>query len=651
MASSKEIRAGKAYMELTTKDKIDVGLNAVKAKLQAFGSGVSSMGRKLLLVGGIASGVAALAVKSFVEVGDSLDEMSSRTGASIEWLSQMKLALKQNGSSLEDLEVAIKQMNKGFAEGKKGGGELKKALNSMGLSIKDLEGMTIDKRFEFLADKIANIQDPALKAAAALQIFGKSGTKILPVADALKSARLEAEKLGLTVSKLDAKNAAELADKWDILTSVFEMFAFNVGAALAPTLKDIADVLIVVIGATSNWIKENKSFVLILVKIVGFVVAVGGALIALSVSINLAAAAVASIAKAYKTINAVLTETKAKLNIVKNFVLEFVTSQAGLIIIAITAIVVAILYFTGTLEKMISWIGEKFGQLTAYFEETMGGIKDAIIGGDITLAIRILFLSIKVAWMQGIQPLKELWIGLKSMLTDTWMEFVYGLLSTWLDLKTAWYLVASFFGDIWVNVVGGFVKAWNAAIGGIAKAWVRLKGLFDTSIDVDAEVNKIDAETSDKNKVADEEKQNKLDERNKEKADYLNKRQQQKDDFEKQKAEEQQANDSKYADEMKGVQDELDQAKKERQQALDEAKKKAEEARKNDGKDVNKNEIETTLKQAKGSTQGSFYASQIEGLKYVDPDTKRTADGVDKLVKETKNQTTLMKKQSTLAFT
>lgn len=656
MAGSKEIKAGKAFVELSTKDRIDVGLNAVKAKLEAFGGGVSSIGKKLLFVGSVAAGIAALAVKSFVSVGDGLDEMSSRTGASIEWLSQMKLAVKQNGSSLEDLEVAIKMMNKGFAEGKKGGGELKKALNSMGLSIKDLEGMTIDQRFEFLANKIANIKDPALKAAMALQIFGKSGTKILPVADSLEKARLAAEKLGLTVSTIDAKAAAQLADKWDVLTSLFEMFAFNIGAALAPTLIDIADALKTVIIAASEWISNNKETVVLIAEIITGVVAVGGVLIALGSAISVIATAFGGFAAlwgAITTIFTVLTTGIGTALTALGAYLGTTAAVAALVVGGISAIVAAVLYFSGIFGKMMDWIGEKFNMLSAYFNETLGGIKDALIGGDISLAMRILWLSIKVAWYQGIQPLREIWIGLKSMLSETWIDFVYLLLGTWLDLKTAWYVVGLFFSDIWANVVGGFTKAWNTALGGIMKAWLRLKGLFDTSIDVDAEINKIDAETADKNQKAEENKQNKLAENDKQTQDYINKRQQQKDDLDKQQEEEKQQSQNQYADEMKSTQDALDALKKERQQAIDDAKKKKDEVKKaesEDAKKIDRNQIETTLKEAKGSTQGSFYASQIEGLKYVDPDVKRTADGVDKLVKETKNQTTLMKKQSNLTF-
>ena len=36
-ASAKDIKAGKAYIELTTKDKIEKGLNAAKKKKQILG--------------------------------------------------------------------------------------------------------------------------------------------------------------------------------------------------------------------------------------------------------------------------------------------------------------------------------------------------------------------------------------------------------------------------------------------------------------------------------------------------------------------------------------------------------------------------------------------------------------------------------------
>jgi hypothetical protein len=52
LASSSNIRAGAAYIELYTKDnRLTKGLNAASAKLKAFGAGITSVGTKLAGIG------------------------------------------------------------------------------------------------------------------------------------------------------------------------------------------------------------------------------------------------------------------------------------------------------------------------------------------------------------------------------------------------------------------------------------------------------------------------------------------------------------------------------------------------------------------------------------------------------------------------
>ncbi len=655
MASAKEVRAGKAYIELSTKDKITKGLNAAKKKLEAFGGSVSALGKKFMLVGTIAATAFGAAAASFMKQGDELDKMAARTGASVEWLSQMKFAAQQSGAAISDVEASIKGMNKGFAEAQRGEGEFLKGIKMLGVSLKTLAPLSTAERFEYLSEKIAGIKDPAQKAKVAMLLFSEAGTKLLPMVGSIKELRAEAEKLGITMSTEDATAAAELTDAWGRLTAMFKMFMFQVGAALAPTLKDIADKVKIVFSAILKWVKENKETVATIAKVVVGIIAFGAALVTLGTTISLVGVALGGIATGITVISTIISTTIG----VIGSVLGFLVSPIGLVLAAVVGLTAYVLYATGAMSSAVSWFGKQWETLKAYVGETFEGIKNAIQGGDLSLAFRILWLSIKEAWLKGIQPLREMWIGLKVMMTSVWTDVVYNLLSAWdtsiYGITEGWNSFINFFSEAWSATVGSVMKVWNNAIGGIMKAWTKLKGLFNDKIDVEMEIKKIDAETDSKNQSYDDATANRVQEHDKQKRERQADRDRSKASLEEARQQQHIENNDHYSKELQGTLDAIEEARKERQQALAEAKKKAEEAKKKDSKkEPNKQDIETTIANTKGSAKGSFYANELANIGSTNNDQKRTADGVQTLVKKTEETNKLLKKgtstTSTLAF-
>src|SRR2546426_591780 len=81
---------------------------------------------------------------------------------------------------------------------------------------KELVNTAPEEALKGIADGLSKMENPAQRAAAAVAIFGKAGQGMLPMllggAEALSAAQREAEKLGLTFSRLDAAKV-ELANE------------------------------------------------------------------------------------------------------------------------------------------------------------------------------------------------------------------------------------------------------------------------------------------------------------------------------------------------------------------------------------------------------------------------------------------------------
>ena len=683
MAQS-EIRAGRAYVQLTAKDKLTKGLENAKKKLHTFGSSVSAIGKKIVGVGAVVGGALTATAAYFTSVGDKFDKMSGRTGASVEWLSQMAFAAQQSGTSIQAVQGAVKEMNKRFGEAQRGQGEMLKGLEMLGMSAKQLQGLTPQQMFETLSDKIATVGDQAKRTKIIDAMFGGGGNQLQnlfgKMSGNIQKLRAQADKLGLTISTQDAKSAAELSDAWGRLVAMAKMMVFQIGGALAPTLKEIADYIKTVGTVVLNWVKQNKATVAMIAKITVGVIAVGGALVVLGgiiSGIGTVIGAVSTIISAFGAVLAVLT------------------SPITLIIGAVVGLGVVIAQQTGAMAQAVEYLTGVWGNLKDYMAETWQGVKDAFQGGDLKLAVKILWLSIKAAWLQGIKPLTETWIGFKSLLADGWTNLWYGMADVfsacfyglkdgwsatvyWLlnafnatvnGLTVAWNSVTAFLTEAWSSTVNGIAKVWNKVMGTLMKAWVKLKGLFSDKVNVDVEIAKIDNEINAKNSALDDEtasvvrrnqqraqqqrqarqreKQATQQSRNAERAENQRARNADKKRYEQQRQAELQANMNYYADQMGQANQAIEQAKAERKALLDQAKKKAEQARakKKNEAQARKATVAKSVAEVKGSVKGSFYADAISGVK-TNTDQKRTADGVQQLVSETKKTNDLLRKNS-----
>jgi hypothetical protein len=182
MADARSIRAGAAYVELFVNDsKLARGLQSANKKLKAFGDAISGWGKKLAAAGSAITAPLIAFAKASASGSKELLNMSQRTGISVEALSELGYAAQISGSDMETLELGIRKMQKTLAAAALGSKAATDALAQLGLTVDDLRGLSPDQQFKLIADKLASIQSPAIRAALAMQIFGRNGTSLLPM--------------------------------------------------------------------------------------------------------------------------------------------------------------------------------------------------------------------------------------------------------------------------------------------------------------------------------------------------------------------------------------------------------------------------------------------------------------------------------------
>lgn len=215
--------------------------------------GQQSMQQFKKVAGNIAAGIAAAfsinairnMISDFAELGDMFDKMSQRTGVSVEALSGLKFAAEQSGASIETLEMGIRNMQRVLLDVQQGSSTAATTLSMLGLSIDNLQTMSPEQQFLQMAQAIAGVEDPSRQAALAMELFGRSGTQLLPMLQqgeaGIEALMQEARRLGIVMSEEDAKAAADFTDAMNRLSSVFKGIATQVASVITPILTKLSN--------------------------------------------------------------------------------------------------------------------------------------------------------------------------------------------------------------------------------------------------------------------------------------------------------------------------------------------------------------------------------------------------------------------------
>lgn len=288
-ASAGGIRAGQAFVELTADDsKLRAGLAAAQSRLAAWGGQVRKVGLAVFAAGaGIVAPLIA-AAKQWASGGDALLKLSTRTGMTVELLSELRYAAGLSGTAIEDLEKASKKLSVTITDAMNGS---QSALDKLGgvKITKQLAALTPDQQFLTVAKAVGMIADPTRRAAAAVAVFGRSGTQLLPLIEHMEELRTEARKVGANTTKEQAQRAAELEEAWKRLEGATARISKALGSTLAPALTRVITDILPMLYAAKQWIAHNQTTVVSIAKLGVGLIAAGGVILGVSAVITTAA--------------------------------------------------------------------------------------------------------------------------------------------------------------------------------------------------------------------------------------------------------------------------------------------------------------------------------------------------------------------------
>jgi len=481
MPSAKGIKAGDAFVRVYSDDSDLVkGLKGIGVKLKTLGSSVKNVGTNIAAVGAGITGLGAAilapigaATKAFISAGDQLQKMAIRTGVGAEALSELGYAAEQSGTDLATLETALAKSQKAITQANDGSSAMADAFGRLGLNTRELAALSPDQQFQRISAAIAAVQDPTERAARAMEIFGRSGTKLLPlITSDMAALRTQAKQLGVTLTQDDADAAAKLGDAFDNVGKTIKAAFLQVGAAVAGPLTAGADALTKITSAAAVWVRENRAVV---VTIAG----IGVALVAVGTTVGVIGAGVVALGSVISAVGAISTGMAAAIAAVGGAaVITPIAATVGAIL-AIGAGIGYVMQQAGFLGPVLQFIGQTFQRVFGVAQQTIGGVTAALSSGEWGKAASIAWTGVKLAALVGVQQVLKgvdyLWNNAGKITFNFFKSLTSTIYNVFASLpKIAWSALRG--GAALADAIGG------ALAGAFSGDGLNLAGNLDASI-------------------------------------------------------------------------------------------------------------------------------------------------------------------------
>ena len=196
-----------------------------------------------------ATGLVSLAT-SAASTADRIDKMSQKIGISREAFQELDFICSQSGTSVDTLQQGIKTLTNQMSSAADGTASAKDMFDKLGVSIYDTNGNLKDQEtmmWEAMS-ALQSMENQTEKAALANDLFGRSGTELMPLlngeAGSIEEMREQAHELGLVLNDELVDSGVSLTDTIDQMKRSLSAVVTNLGGALMPLVENVCNFII-----------------------------------------------------------------------------------------------------------------------------------------------------------------------------------------------------------------------------------------------------------------------------------------------------------------------------------------------------------------------------------------------------------------------
>ena len=238
---------------------LTAGLSRASKQLKGFQSGVAGMSALsgslgtmmpmlLPVVGGFATLAGAIAaLTSATRAAEALHNLSQELGVAVGDLQVLQQVAAETGVSQEALTTGLRRTARMVGELGQGSKPAQKAFAQLGLTMQDLAGLSTAQQFSLISQRIAALP-PQMQAAAAIDIFGRSGQGLLNFIRTGSQSIGEMDTLltalGVKMSGPQVAAIEAMGDAIGRLTLPLQGFVNQFLANLAPAITTVSNLIV-----------------------------------------------------------------------------------------------------------------------------------------------------------------------------------------------------------------------------------------------------------------------------------------------------------------------------------------------------------------------------------------------------------------------
>lgn len=185
-------------------------------------------------------------IHSFEDLAGSVNSMKRVIGGSVEDVSALRGALQLSGTDADGATASMAKLEKGMVAGiAAGGNKVTDSLTALGVAFTDANGKAkpMTELLPGLAEKFKSMPDGAEKTAAAMTLFGKSGTSMLPFlnkgSEGIAELEGKAKSMGLTLDDSAIAKFKESKVAQREFQATLQGLQVTLGQAFLPVLEGV----------------------------------------------------------------------------------------------------------------------------------------------------------------------------------------------------------------------------------------------------------------------------------------------------------------------------------------------------------------------------------------------------------------------------
>ena len=217
-------------------------------KLAALGAGVAFKALALIASGA----VFARLIKGSINQADAFGKLSRQTGIAADTLQSYVNAGKLAGVEQSTIEKSLRRLAQSMREADQGVATYSDAYKALGISVRNSDGSLkkSENLLGELADRFKEMPNGATKSALAMEIFGRSGSQIIPMLNEGSEALKE---WNYQTSENFAANAEYFNDQLTMIGFGFDGFRKQLADELLPTLNVVTETFRELMGTENDF--------------------------------------------------------------------------------------------------------------------------------------------------------------------------------------------------------------------------------------------------------------------------------------------------------------------------------------------------------------------------------------------------------------